>query len=162
MSAKKVSWLALFTALSVAGSMIKVPGPISSIALDSFPALIGAVLLGPAAGALISAMGHMASALLSGFPMGPLHGIVAAEMAAVVWMFGAMYRADWKRSALPVFVFLNGVILPAVFIPFLGQAFYVSTVPALTIAAAFNGIAAYMLLPRLVTIFKKRAGRFYA
>lgn len=162
MSAKKVSWLALFVALSVAGGMIKVPAPISSIALDSFPALIGAVLLGPAAGALIGALGHMASALLGGFPMGPLHGIVAAEMAAVMWIFGTMYRAGWKRSVLPVFVFLNGLILPAIFIPFMGPAFYVSTAPAITIAAAFNGIAAYMLLPRLINVFKKRAGRFYA
>lgn len=162
MSARKVSWLALFVALSVAGGMVKVPGPISSIALDSFPALVGAVLMGPAAGALIGALGHMASALLGGFPMGPLHGIVAAEMAAVMWLFGTMYQKGRKRSALPVFVFLNGVILPAIFIPFMGPAFYVSTVPVITIAAAFNGIAAYMLLPRLVTVLKKRAGRFYA
>ncbi|MCI2254924.1 ECF transporter S component [Domibacillus sp. PGB-M46] len=162
MRAGKVSWLALFIALSVAGGMIKVPVPVSSVALDSFPALIGAVLLGPAAGALIGAFGHIVSALFGGFPMGPLHGIVAVEMAAVMWVFGRIYRSGRKWIALPVFVFLNGIVLPALFIPFMGMVFYVSSVPAIGVAALANGAAAYILLPRLVPLFKKRYGHFYA
>ncbi|WP_050181796.1 ECF transporter S component [Domibacillus robiginosus] len=162
MKAGKVSWLALFIALSAAGGMMKVPAPVSSVALDSFPALIGAALLGPAAGALIGAFGHIVSALFAGFPMGPLHAVVAAEMAAVMWVFGKMYRSGWKRSALPIFILLNGLMLPALFIPFMGMAFYISAMPAIGMAATINAMTAYVLLPRLVPLFKKRYGRFYA
>lgn len=162
MNARKISWLALFVALSVVGGMIKVPAPISSVALDSFPALIAAVLLGPAAGAATGAFGHLVSAFLGGFPMGPLHVIIAIEMAAVMWLFGRLYRDGFKRSALLSFILLNGVVSPAPFILFLGVPFYMSAVPAIVIAAALNGIAAAVLLPKMIAIFTKRYGQSHA
>lgn len=162
MNARKVSWLALFVALSVIGGIIKVPAPISSVALDSFPALMAAVLLGPAAGALTGAFGHLVSALIGGFPMGPLHIIIAIEMAAIIWLFGILYMAGHKWSALLSFVLLNGFVSPAPFILFMGMPFYISAVPAITIAAAFNGIAAYILIPRIAPAFAKRYGDLHA
>jgi uncharacterized membrane protein len=162
MNVRKISWQALFVALSVIGGMIKVPAPISSVALDSFPALVAAVLLGPAAGALTGAFGHLVSALMGGFPMGPLHIIVAIEMAAVIWLFGKLYTAGNKWSASLFFILLNGLVSPAPFILFLGIPFYISAVPAITIAAAFNGIAAYVLIPRIAPVFAKRYGRLHA
>lgn len=162
MNARKISWLALFVALSVVGGMIKVPAPISSVALDSFPALIAAVLLCPAAGAATGAFGHLFSAFLGGFPMGPLHVIIAIEMAAVMWLFGRLYRGGFKRSALFSFILLNGVAAPAPFILFLGVPFYMSAVPGIVIAAALNGIAAVVLLPKMIAIFTKRYGQSHA
>lgn len=47
-STKKLATLAILLALCVIGANIKILG---SIALDSFPAFIGAIILGPAAGA---------------------------------------------------------------------------------------------------------------
>lgn len=162
MNVRKISWLSLFIALSVVGGMIKVPAPISSVAFDSFPALVAAVLLGPAAGALTGAFGHIVSALIGGFPMGPLHIIVAIEMAAIIWVFGKLYKAGNRGSAVLSFVLLNGLVSPAPFILFMGIPFYISAVPAITIAAVFNGIAAYVLIPRIAPTFAKRYGRLHA
>jgi uncharacterized membrane protein len=142
--------------------MMKVPAPISSVALDSFPPLIAAVLLGPAVGALAGTLGHLASAFIGGFPMGPLHVIVAAEMAVIVWVYGKLYTSGLKRSAFLSFVFLNGLAAPAPFIFFLGIPFYLNVMPSLTIAAVFNGIIAYILLLKLASAFTKRYSRIHA
>lgn len=162
MSVKKISWLGLFVALSVVGGMIKIPAPISSVALDSFPALIAAVLLGPAAGALVGAFGHLVSALIGGLPMGPLHVVVAIEMAAVVWMFGKLYVSGRKWTAFPVFVLFNGFVSPAPFILLMGLPFYIGAVPGITAAAIFNGVIAVILIPRLKQAIEKRYGRLHA
>ena len=50
MNVRTISTLAVFIALSVVGAFIKIPSPIGSMALDSFPALLAAALLGPVAG----------------------------------------------------------------------------------------------------------------
>jgi uncharacterized membrane protein len=162
MSAKKISWLALFVALSVVGGMIKVPAPISSVALDSFPALIAAVLLGPAAGALVGAFAHLISSLIGGLPMGPLHLLIAIEMAAIVWLFGQLYVSVRKWAAIAAFILLNGFVLPAPFILLMGMPFYVSAVPGITMAAIFNTMIATVLIPRIVPAFEKRFGRLHA
>ncbi|MFK2826119.1 ECF transporter S component [Bacillus sp. B190/17] len=162
MNVKKISWVALFIALSVIGGMIKVPGPVSSIALDSFPALLAAGLLGAGPGALVGAFGHLISALIGGLPMGPLHLLVAAEMAVVVWLFGKMYGSGKRILAVLVFVLLNGLAAPAPFILVMGWPFYAGAAPAITIAAVFNGIVAAVLLPRVLPVFEKRFGRVHA
>jgi uncharacterized membrane protein len=69
--------IALLTALSVIGSYIKFPGPVGSIALDSLPGFLGAILLGGKGGALILVLGHFLSAINSGFPLGPIHILIA-------------------------------------------------------------------------------------
>ncbi|OAH53177.1 MULTISPECIES: ECF transporter S component [Bacillaceae] len=162
MNAKKISWLALFVALSVVGGMIKVPAPISSVALDSFPALVAAVLLGPVAGALVGAFGHLVSALIGGLPMGPLHLLIAIEMAAIVWLFGQLYVAVRKWAAIVTFILLNGFVLPAPFILLMGMPFYIGAVPGITMAAIFNTMIAAILIPRIVLAFEKRFGRLNA
>src|SRR5665648_13939 len=65
--------LALFSALSVVGSFIKIPSPVGSLAFDSFPGFFVALFFGPAEGALVSGLGHLATAATSGFPLGILH-----------------------------------------------------------------------------------------
>ena len=42
MNVRTISTLAVFIALSVVGAFIKIPSPIGSMALDSFPALLAA------------------------------------------------------------------------------------------------------------------------
>src|SRR5699024_11807817 len=59
MDIKKISLLALFIALSVIGSFIKIPAVVGSIALDAFPALLAVVLIGTTAGAVVAGMGHI-------------------------------------------------------------------------------------------------------
>src|SRR4051794_20093391 len=92
MKGKLVSGLAMLTALSVVGAMIKIPAIVGSVALDVFPALLASVLFGAGAGALVGAFGHLLSALIGGFPLGPLHFLIAGEMAVLVWVFGRFYK----------------------------------------------------------------------
>src|SRR5699024_11545012 len=73
MTAKRISYLALFIALSVIGGLITLTSPVGSIALDSFPALIAAVWIGKNSGAIVGTVGHLMSALLGGFVLGPFH-----------------------------------------------------------------------------------------
>lgn len=91
-STKKLATLAILLALCVIGANIKILG---SIALDSFPAFIGAIILGPAAGAFLGFFGHMISALLSGFPNTlPIHLIIAVLMAVCMFFY------SWTRKKL--------------------------------------------------------------
>ncbi|PBQ22966.1 ECF transporter S component [Levilactobacillus brevis] len=83
---KRVTLSALLLALCVIGANVKIMG---SIALDSAPAFLGALLLGPWVGAFLGFFGHMTSALLSGFPLTlPVHLIVGAMMAVCMFVFG--------------------------------------------------------------------------
>src|SRR5699024_11235420 len=65
LSAKKMSLLALFIALSVIGASIKIPAVIGSVALDVFPALFASVLIGKRTGAVVAGLGHILTALRS-------------------------------------------------------------------------------------------------
>jgi len=81
---------ALFIALSFVGANIRIFG---SIAFDSLPAFLAALLLGPIYGAVIGFIGHLLTAIMSGFPLGvPLHFAIAISMAITMIVFGYSYR----------------------------------------------------------------------
>ncbi len=156
MSGKRASLLAMFVALSVVGALIKIPSVIGSVALDAFPALVAAVLLGSRSGALIAGFGHLLSALIVGFPLGPMHLLIAAEMAVLVWLFGALYEKSKRKTAVGLFLVGNGVVAPLPFLFMLGTGFYMAIMPGLVVASAINLVLAMALIPRLATIFEKK------
>ena len=142
---KMLVLIALFIALSVIGAGIKVPGPISSIALDALPAFLAALVLGGIPGAVVGAVGHMVSALLGGFPLSlPIHIIIAVQMAAVMLAVGWLQRKHNTVLAVIAGIFLNGVAAPATFIliPKMGVPFFMGAVLPLLIAGAVNAITA--------------------
>ncbi|QHA93721.1 ECF transporter S component [Bacillus sp. N1-1] len=153
---KRASLLAMFIALSVVGAILKMPSAVGSIALDAFPALIAAVLIGSRSGALIASFGHLLSALIVGFPLGPMHVLIAAEMAALVWLFGKLYEARKTKWASATFAIGNGLVAPLPFLFLMGTGFYVAIVPSLMIASVLNLALALILIPRLVPVFEKR------
>lgn len=149
-STKKLTTLAILLALCVIGANISILG---SIALDSFPAFIGAVVLGPVAGAFLGFFGHMISALLSGFPQTlPIHLIIGALMALCMFLYGWV-RIKLKKnrvaaSAVSMLVaYLVNVPLDLLLLyPILGQVIFVLFVP-LSLATFVNlGIAEVVLL----------------
>lgn len=156
MTSRKISLLAIFIGLSVVGAMIKVPAPIGSVALDAFPALLASVFFGGGAGAIVAGFGHIVSALLGGMPMGPLHFIVAAEMAVLVFLFAKLWKYKWFASAF--FIIGNALIAPLPFILFFDVAFYVALLPSLFVGSLFNTMIALILIPRLNSFF---AGVYY-
>ncbi|WP_106496489.1 ECF transporter S component [Lentibacillus sp. Marseille-P4043] len=153
MTTKKLCLLALFIALSVIGAMIKIPSFVGSIALDAFPALLAAVLISKQMGALVAGFGHLMSALIAGMPLGPLHVIIALEMAIIVWFFSVIYLSGKRKLAGLFFVFSNSLLaaLPMLFL--LGISFYLAVLPSLLIGAVVNAGVALLFIPKFVTLF---------
>jgi uncharacterized membrane protein len=155
MKSRMLSLLALFSALSAVGAAIKIPSTVGSVAFDVFPALLAAALLGSGAGAIVGAAGHLLSALMAGFPLGPMHVLIAIEMALLVFLFGVLYRKNKKITAGILFVLLNTFAAPLPFIFLMNKAFYVALVPSLLIGSLVNTIIAIVAIPRLRSLFKQ-------
>lgn len=151
----KITWLSVFVALSVIGAAIKIPaGIVTSVALDSFPALLASALLGGPAGAIVGGTGHLLSALLGGLPMGPFHLVVAMEMAILSYIFALFYRNGHRWIASILFVLGNSFAAPLPFLFIMGEAFYLALVPSLLLGSIFNVAIALILIPRLVKIIQ--------
>lgn len=155
MKGKRVSFLAFFIGLSIVGGFIKIPAIITSVALDSFPALLAAAIFGSGAGAIVGGVGHLASALIGGMPMGPLHFVVAIEMALLAALFSVVYRKGKRWTASLLFLIGNGLVAPIPFIFVYGVAFFIGIVPPLLIGSFINVLIGMLLIPRLSAIFKE-------
>ncbi|UII56192.1 ECF transporter S component [Cytobacillus spongiae] len=149
MKAKKLSYIALFIALSVVGASLKIPAIVGSVALDAFPALLASALLGGSLGGVVGAMGHLLSALLAGMPLGPMHAVIAFEMFALVWLFHYYYHRGQKLLSILVFVIGNTLLAPLPFLFLMGIGFYLAIVPSLFIGSVLNIFVAVVLIPRL-------------
>ncbi|MFJ7930430.1 ECF transporter S component [Peribacillus sp. NPDC096448] len=155
MDVRKISAIAIFIALSAVGAMIKIPSPIGSIALDSFPALLAAVILGPVSGAIVAGLGHIISAFIGGMTLGPFHFLIIVEMAVLTWMFSILYINGKKVGAFFLFFASNAFVLALPFAFLISPGFYTLLVPGLTVATAVNVVLAVLLLPRLEPVLKK-------
>jgi uncharacterized membrane protein len=160
MNTKKISLIALMIALSAVGASIKIPAVVDSVALDALPALLAAALFGVGAGAVTGALGHLLSALIGGFPLGPMHILIALEMAVLVWIFGILYKKSKKMLSGIVFIIGNAFVAPIPFIFLMNKGFYAAIVPSLLIGSLINTVIALILIPRLSSLaqhgFKKR------
>lgn len=108
LSTKKLVITALFIALSFVGSNIKIFG---TIAFDSLPGFLAALLLGPVYGAAIGFLGHLFTALTSGFPLTvPLHFVIAASMAITMLGFGYTYKAMKNKVSVLANFIITGIV----------------------------------------------------
>ncbi|MDP4144844.1 MAG: ECF transporter S component [Bacillota bacterium] len=157
MKLRKLILTALFIALSYIGANIKV---MDSIAFDSMAGFLGAIILGPFYGAAIGAVGHILTALLSGFPLTlPVHLVVMVDMGITMAAFGSIYRYFSKKGqgVLGVIlsflagVLINGPIATLTVYPLLvvsmGKAAVFAMIPMLTLVSALNVIIALVLYP---------------
>lgn len=149
---KSLTILALFISFSVVGAMIKIPAVIGSIALDSFPAIIAAIILGPISGAIVASLGHLMSAFFAGFPLGPMHLFVALEMSIILLIFGFVYKKGKKVVSYLLFFLCNGFLAGVPFIFILGIGFYIGTLPSLVVGTLINAIAAALVAPKLMVL----------
>ncbi|MBW3114412.1 ECF transporter S component [Bacillus sp. MCCB 382] len=146
---KTLLLMSLFLALSAIGGMVKVPAVIGTIALDSMPAILVASLFNGRKGAVVAGGGHLLSSLYAGFPLGPFHILVAAEMALFVWMFGYVFSKGKRVLAAALFLIGNGVIAAVPFIFILSPSFYVAIIPSLIAGTLINLTMAHFLYPPL-------------
>ncbi|RLE49324.1 MAG: hypothetical protein DRJ33_08365 [Candidatus Methanomethylicota archaeon] len=150
--AEQLSLTALLSALCVLGSFITFPSPAGTIALDSSPGFFAAYYLGAGLGAAVCAIGHLATAVVHGFPLGPLHLAIALGMALTGFLAGLTKQRFGLYPAVLVTVIVNTMLFPLA-IPVLG--WYVSLyiiMPILLVASAVNAFLAmfaYKLLSKL-------------
>lgn len=163
MNVKKITWVSLLLAMCVIGANFKILG---SIALDSFPAFLGAIILGPIYGAFLGGAGHLMSALLSGFPQTlPLHLVIAGLMGLCMFAFGWI-RQHIRPGTLEnkviswIVAYLINVPLNLILLyPVLKEVVFVLFIP-LTLATVINlGITemVYLVLPSRIKEFKGKA-----
>ncbi|WP_163102382.1 ECF transporter S component [Peribacillus alkalitolerans] len=151
---KKTVLTVMFISLSTVGAMIKIPSFMGSIALDSLPALIAAVLLGPIAGGVTAAMGHILSSLLAGFPLGMFHGLISLEMLGLVMLFGYLYKKLKIISYLTMFIG-NAFLAPLPFYFLISPTFYYTLLTPLMVGTFINIIGAYLLIRKVSPIFSR-------
>jgi uncharacterized membrane protein len=139
----------VFGAASVVGGYLKIPSPIGSIALDSLPGYFTGGYFGPMLGGVVGAIGHLASALTGGLPLGPTnHLAIAATMFFWCAGFGLIMRRikGWLGAALAVAfaTFANGVLSTYLIVALGGvpAAAAPSVVFFVTIAAFINSTLA--------------------
>ncbi|WP_288527977.1 ECF transporter S component [uncultured Secundilactobacillus sp.] len=154
---KRLVLAAMFLALCVIGANLKMMG---SIAFDSMPAFLGAILMGPWYGAILGIFGHLLSAGLAGFPLSlPVHGVIAGCMGVCMFLFGKM-RHGFEFSTISR-VLLSDIIGYAVNVPLalvilypiMGAAVLAFFVP-LTLATVVNIViceVVYVALPSRMT-----------
>ena len=146
-SQRNIIAVIIFSVVSTAMGLVKIPGPAGSIALDSAPAFFAALFFSPFVGAIVGLIGHIGSAATAGFPFGGLHIYVAFEMFLWVLIFG--YVAKIKKTT-PVLI-ISGIIA-AILNGFLGPLL-------LTITPIFNlefniakGLIPFLLFAATVNI----------
>ena len=142
--------IAVFAALSVVGSFIHLPSPIPSVAFDSAPGFFSALYFGPIEGFCVFGFGHLATAVVSDFPLGILHLPIALGLACAGAAVGVVSRKWNFIPAVATGITINtGLVVVA--IPVLGVAGTLSFTPFLFVAAVVNGVVAtlaYLMLRR--------------
>ncbi len=147
----KLVYISILIAISFIGSFIKIQG---TIALDSMPGFFAALYLGPVAGAIVGGIGHLITAMFSGFPLTlPIHLIIVLAMGIVVYLFGIIYRRTNGTIACISGILLNGIgvvlalapVTTLLGLPLHGKAFVYAMIVPLTIASAVNVILAYVI-----------------
>ena len=168
MNTKLLVLMALFIALSFAGSFVRIFG---TIAFDSLPGFLAALMLGPTIGAVIGFLGHLFTAANSGFPLSfPLHAAIAAAMAVTMFGYGAVYIKlinKLSESATMLITGITGIILNApVSLAFSMGVLYLMAgreaalgllimLPALVLASSVNVIISIILYKSLGKIWNK-------
>ncbi|PEC49276.1 ECF transporter S component [Bacillus sp. AFS077874] len=154
LNAKRIVLLSLFIALSAVLSNIKI---VYSIAFDSLPAFLAAMMISPIAGGIVGALGHLLTAITSGFPFTvPVHLFIAIQMLVIVWIFGVLFKKMNQYIAMIVAIILNGpvaTLLSGLLIAYLNHSFTVKTISSffilmvvpLTLASAANIVLAFIL-----------------
>lgn len=158
MKVKKLTLTAMFAALCAIGGLLKIPLGIGSTALDSAPAIVAVAFLSPMYAGVAALIGHVASALYAGFPLGPFHLLIALEMLAIIYVFARLHQANYHIGKWVFFIVANGVLAPLPFYFLLSPAFFIGAVPGILIATIFNAAIAGVVMPVLKNVWRGEIG----
>lgn len=141
----------LLIALSAIGAMIKIQG---TVAFDSMPGYFAALYISPMTGAVVIALGHLLTALTSGFPMTiPMHLLLMGMMAIIAYIFGVLARKTNGIISCTVATILNGPVATLIsafvatflLLPLNGMTMFYALAIPLTVASGINIILAYIV-----------------
>jgi uncharacterized membrane protein len=137
----RITRIAALSALSVVGSFIHLPGPVSTVAFDSSPGFFAALIFGSVDGAIVCGIGHMATAIVNGFPLGILHIPIALGLALAGAAIGSFNRKFGIIPGAAIGIIINTVLIVTA-IPVLGWDATLSFLPFLAFAAIVNMLVA--------------------
>lgn len=137
----RLARVTVFCALSVVGSFIHLPGPIQTVAFDSAPGFFAALYFGPVEGAAVCGIGHIATSIVNGFPLGFLHIPIAVGLGAAGAAI-AFLNEKWNYAIGMVAGIAINTALVVVAVPVIGLAGAISFLPFLLLAACANGFLA--------------------
>ena len=161
MKTKKLAIGSMLVAMCLIGANIKLMG---SIAFDSAPAFVGALLLGPVYGMALGFFGHLISAIISGFPLSvPVHLITAVMMAVTMLAYSAIRRSLRNKANIYITVLaaggtaylLNCPLALLALYPLLNDMVFV-LFPVLTVGSIVNIAAAELVYAALPASWKAR------
>ena len=153
---KLMTYTALTAALCVIGSFIKVPGFITTAALDTVPALVSVLYLPPLYSGFVAAIGHLATGLYSGMPLGVFHALIAVEMLILLVIFNVLHKKQFHILKWSFVLIFNGILAPLPFYFLVSPAFYIASVPSLLIATAINCVIAIIVMPMIEKIMQRK------
>lgn len=133
--------IATLSALSVVGSFIHLPGPVQTVAFDSAPGFFAALMFGPVDGAAVCGIGHVATSIVNGFPLGILHIPIALGLALAGAATGSFNRKFGLLPGAGIGVFINTALI-VVAIPAMGWQATLAFLPFLAFAAIINAAVA--------------------
>lgn len=132
---QKLTYAGIFISLSFIGSLIKIQ---NTIAFDSMPAFLGAIMISPIIGGIIGFLGHILTAATTGFYLSiPMHLAIAIEMMIFTYIFGKIYKKDKVLASITLIIlnsFVSAFIASTISV-FLGlpisgmKLFYIVIVP---------------------------------
>ena len=143
----RLARIAVFSALSVIGSLIHPPSPIQTVAFDSSPGFFVALYFGALDGALVSGIGHLVTSVINGFPLGVVHFPIAMGMAVAGATMGAINRIERSWAFIPAIaagIAINSGLVVVV-VPALGWGAALVFLPFLVLGASLNGIVAALV-----------------
>ncbi|MGX7108211.1 ECF transporter S component [Facklamia miroungae] len=163
MKTKDLVTVALMISLSVILAQFKI---FSTVAFDSSPAFLLSLIMGANVGAIVGVVGHLATAMSSGFPLTlPIHLILMFFMGMTQIAFAKTFRQFKHKGHLSyiyptIMAWLFNVLFPLLcLLPFLGSGLVVSFFWPLTFATVANIALAYFLFKWLkklnLIIFKE-------
>lgn len=155
MKLRLLTLAAMFAALCAIGAIIKVPVGIGSAAMDTVPALISVSFLPPIYAGAASLIGHLSSSLFAGFPLGPLHLIIAAEMFVILFVYTKLHKAGHHAWKWIFFIFANSVLATLPFYWIISPAFFAAALPGITLATILNASIAMIVSPVVERVMKR-------
>lgn len=148
---KLLTRLSLLVALSAIAAYFPLPSPTGTVALDSAPGYFAVLVFGGFEGALVLLVGHLFSALKTGFPLGAIHVLIAFLMGGCGIAFYWLKNNLNITIAAIITILINGIILPLFLIPLLGRGFFAAMILPLLFGSLVNVFVAVLLFKLLKT-----------